>query len=155
MYTHEIISQANGIATVSFFNGETETYTEQVIVSEAQFATEDTPFIPPVYEIIEHIRPKTITATFPDDESLEAAIQARLDALNTPPQPDPVVEPPTAEELARDAWLEQWRIYEKANRAMKALEEAGFEPTEEETTRFNTLKTWVGKNRKPEYSQYI
>jgi hypothetical protein len=71
------------------------------------------------------------------------------------PQPDPVIEPPTAEELARNAWLEQWRIYEKANRAMKALAEAGFEPTEDETTQFEALKQWVGTNRKPEYSQYI
>jgi hypothetical protein len=67
--------------------------------------------------------------------------------------PEPVV--PTAEELARDAWLEQWWIYERANRAMKALAEAGFEPTEEETTRFNALKNWVGANRRPEYSQYL
>lgn len=82
--------------------------------------------------------------------------------------PDPVIEPepidetipdpiplPTAEEITRNAWLEQWHIYERANRAMKALAEAGFEPTAEEQTRFNALKNWVGQNRKPEYSQYI
>jgi len=61
----------------------------------------------------------------------------------------------TAEELEREAWLEQWRVYQKANEAMKALAEAGMEPTEEETTRFNTLKKWVADNRKPEYSQYL
>jgi hypothetical protein len=71
------------------------------------------------------------------------------------PEPVPEPEPPSEEELARIAWLEQWRVYEKANRAMKALAEAGFEPTQEEQTQFDALKLWVGTNRKPEYSQYI
>jgi hypothetical protein len=61
----------------------------------------------------------------------------------------------TAEEVAREAWLEQWHIYEKANTGMKSLAEAGIEATAEEVTRFNALKTWVAENRKPEYSQYL
>lgn len=152
MYTHTITSQANGIATVSFTNGETEIYTEQITVSDAQFATEETPFIPPVYEVVEHTRPHVITVTFKDDETLTASINAELDKLNgvVPTTPEP-----TPEELARNAWLEQWHIYVKANNAMKALAEAGFEPTAEETARFTALKNWVGTNRKPEYSQYI
>lgn len=152
MYTHEITSRSNGIATVTFSNGETETYTEQVIVSEAQFATEDTPFIPPVYEIIEHTRPKVITVTFKDDADLTDKITTKLNELNGIV---PIAPEPTAEEIARNLWIDQWRVYVKANTAMKALAEAGFTPTEEETTRFTALKNWVGANRKPEYSQYI
>lgn len=74
--------------------------------------------------------------------------------LEPEPEPEPTPES-TVEEVARNAWLEQWYVYKKANNAMKELAEAGFEPTTEETTRFEALKNWVGTNRKPEYSQYI
>ncbi len=110
--------------------------------------------------------------------SVEVNVDGKIETIEVPPvdpewevvdvpdpEPEPAPEPEplpvpvapelTPEEIERSAWLEQWRVYERANRAMKALAEAGFEPTEEETARFNTLKNWVGTNRKPEYSQYI
>ncbi len=159
MYTHTINKIEGNTAYVTLHKdtGETETYTEQVTVSDAVFATEDTPFIPPVFDLIEHTRPVVINTdiviSFDDESELLSKIQEEIDAIENPQPISPIQ--PTPEELARNAWLEQWHIYEKANRAMKALSEAGFEPTEEETTRFNALKNWVGQNRKPEYSQFI
>lgn len=91
------------------------------------------------YEVFEAPDPEPVVEVVVEPEPVE-------------PAPDPE---PTVEELERIAWLEQWHVYVKANQAMKALAEAGFEPTTEETTRFNTLKNWVGANRKPEYSQFI
>ena len=67
---------------------------------------------------------------------------------------EPVIEL-TADEKARDTWLEQWRVYSNANRAMKELADAGIEATTEEVARFEALKKWVADNRKPEYSQFI
>lgn len=157
MYTHTInkIEGNRAFVTLHKGAGETETYTEQVVLEEAQFATESTPFIPPVFGTVEHTRPKIVhtdvVIDFANQSELPTKIQERIDAIENPLAP---VEP-TPEELARTAWLEQWRTYERANRAMKALAEAGFEPTEEEQTRFDALKNWVGNNRKPEYSQYI
>jgi hypothetical protein len=94
-------------------------------------------------------------------------VKARIESLNTAKELElednlekelsftELVVELTAEEEARDTWLAQWRVYEKANGAMKSLTQAGIEATAEETTRFNVLKTWVGDNRKPEYSQFI
>ena len=70
-------------------------------------------------------------------------------------EPEKETPEPTPEEVARDAWLEQWQTYEKANSAMKALADASIEATPEEVTRFTALKTWVADNRKPEYSQFM
>ena len=70
----------------------------------------------------------------------------------------PVEEAPaekTPEELEQDAWLEQWNLFVKAEKAMAALERNGITPTQEETDRFEALKKWVADNRKPEYSALI
>lgn len=152
MYTYEITSQANGKVTVSFSNGDTETYTEQVIISEAQFATEETPFIPPVYEIIEHTRPKVIVATFPDDASLTDNINDRLNQLNG------VVVEPTPEELeaqakfqAKQEWLIKRQALDKMVDEMKQGREIGLEPTPADLEFMRELGQWVSDNRKSEY----
>lgn len=79
--------------------------------------------------------------------------------LAVEPEPEPVEPVPmpieSQEDIDRKLWLSQWQIYKKAKNAMQELTDAGFTPTAEEATRFETLKTWVGTNRKPEYSQYI
>lgn len=152
MYTYEITSQTNGIATVEFSNGETETYTEQVTISDAQFATEETPFIPPVIQVIEHTRPKVIVATFPDDADLNQKITAKLNELNGVVEPLPE---PTPEELERNAWLEQFQLLERSLRAKEKLEAVGLSFSTEEQARFDALVTWVADNRKIEYVQYM
>lgn len=96
-------------------------------------------------------------------EVIKKRVKDYLDSeLNFTPEPvidlvvEEVPEPEkTPEELARDAWLEQWRTYEKADKGMKALRDAGIEPTQEELTRFEALKAWVADNRKPEYVAYL
>ncbi len=69
--------------------------------------------------------------------------------------PDQTKPAPTAEEIERDTWLSSWTDYSGAVRGMKALADAGIEPTAEETNRFNALKNWVATNRRPEYSRYL
>ncbi len=152
MYTYEIKSRLNGIATVEFSNGETEVYTEQVTVSDAVFATEETPFIPPVYEIVEHTRPKVITETFTDNLGLDDAIQYRLNKLNGIVE---VVPEPTPEEVERDTWLSQFQLLQKSKRAKKELEEVGLSFNAEEQTAFDELVAWVATNRKTEYVNYL
>lgn len=112
---------------------------------------------------------ETFTTKIESEAVLEATIKALEKRLNdrdefqskdfsnyVPPVPEaPKVIEPTAEEKAREMWLAQWQVYSKANTAMKALSEAGIEATEDEMTRFNALKKWVGDNRKPEYSQFM
>lgn len=155
MYTYEITSQTNGVAIVSFSNGDTETYTEQVTVSDAIFATEDTPFIPPVFEIIEHTRPKVIVVTFPDDAELTNQISARLDTLNgiVAPIPDP-----TPEEVARleaQAARVEWNQKKSALAQMIDDMEKGrllnMEPTVEQMAIMTGLAQWVNANLKQEY----
>lgn len=90
---------------------------------------------------------------------VEADFKAVSEGTWTPPVKEEVVPEPepvkTAEEIEREAWLEQWGRYTKAKKAMDALADAGATPTTEETTRFEALKTWVLTNRKPEYSEYL
>lgn len=152
MYTHEITSRSNGNVTVSFSNGEMETYTEQVIVSEAQFATEDTPFIPPVFAVVEHERPHVITAIYKDDANLEANITTRLNRLNGVTEE---ITPPTPEEIERNIWLDQFALLEKSLKAKSKLEAVGLSFSEEEQARFNALVQWVADNRKIEYVEYM
>jgi hypothetical protein len=160
-----INEEGNAYASVAFSRdtGEVEQYRDLITLEDG---TQE------YTEILERPRIETIYKNifFTSQENLNSQVnaeKARLDALlvalsGVPlgdfaptPEPIPEPEPPSEEELARNAWLEQWRVYEKANRAMKALAEAGFEPTQEEQTQFDALKLWVGTNRKPEYSQYI
>lgn len=72
----------------------------------------------------------------------------------TPPF-KPVEPEKTADELAADAWLEQWNAFTAAEKAMDALKRNGITPTTDEQTAFETLKKWVADNRKPEYSRLI
>lgn len=70
----------------------------------------------------------------------------------------PVEEAPaekTANELAQEAWLEQWKKYRSAKKGMQELKDAGVTPTTEEQTAFDELKAWVADNRKPEYTHLI
>jgi hypothetical protein len=74
----------------------------------------------------------------------------------------PVVEEPvveevikTKEELAQEAWLEQWKVYQGAKKGMEELTAAGAEPTAEELASFTALKTWLLENRKAEYTHLI
>lgn len=156
MYTHTIKSRSNGIATVEFSNGETETYTEQVIASEAQFATETTPFIPPVYETVEHTRPKVITATFADNDSLNDAIQTKLDQFNGVGAP--VIPEPTAEELAQKAfmqakmeWLQKKSILATMIDDMDRAAKIGKEPSAEQMAIMTGLAEWIDANMRQEY----
>jgi len=85
------------------------------------------------------------------NERDEAIAAAKAGTLMDEPAP----EAKTAEELAREAWLDAWERFKKAKAAMAELEAEGITPTEEETTRFSELRDWVIDNRKPEYSQYL
>ena len=99
---------------------------------------------------------------------IDRRIKQQLDALKardenialvqTGEWKEPVEEPtpePTAEEQAQAAWLEQWNRYKGALAGMKALAEAGVEPTAEEKGDFEALKRWVADNRKKEYTHLI
>lgn len=163
MYTSEIKSRTNGIATVVFSNGDTETYTEQVIVSEAQFATEETPFIPPVYEIIEHERPKLLSFSFKDDVTLDVRIQDKLDELNN------VVKEPTPEELAAQEatriafqeqaefetakadWLQKKQALTTMIDDMERGSKLGITPDETQVAIMQELATWVNTNMDRRY----
>jgi len=155
MYTHEITSRINGIATVAFSNGETETYTEQVIVSEAQFATETTPFIPPVYEIVEHTRPKVTTLTFTDDATLNTKITAKLDQLNgvLPPADEPTPEELAALEASRARM--EWHTKKAALATMiddmDRAAKIGKTPSETQLAIMRELADWIDANMKREY----
>lgn len=98
---------------------------------------------------------------------LDSKIQKYLDLLETrdadiskvelgtwTPKVEEVPEK-TAEELAQEAWLEQWKKYQGAKKGMEELAAAGVTPTDEETAAFEALKTWVADNRKPEYTHLI
>lgn len=155
MYTHEITSRSNGTATVSFLNGEMETYTEQVTISNAVFATEDTPFIPPVFQVVEHERPKVITATFKDDAILEDNITKKLNELNGVVEPTPE---PTEEELeAQQAMQAKMEWHQKRSALatmiddMKRAEALGIEATPEQKATMLGLAQWINANMKQEY----
>ncbi len=163
MYTHTINKIVGNRAFVTLHKqtDETEIYTEQVTVSDAVFATEETPFIPPVFGIVEHTRPKVIhtdvVVTFTNQSEIPAKVQEQIDLIENPPQPEPTPEPvpPTAEELARDAWLAQFQLLERSLRAKEKLEAVGLSFDEEEQARFDALVDWVAKNRKIEYVEYM
>ena len=96
---------------------------------------------------------KSRLQTFEASEALKAQL-TEGDEIDLS-EPEPETPELTAEEAERNTWLEQWRVYSNANRAMKELADAGIEATTEEVTRFETLKKWVADNRKPEYSQFM
>lgn len=178
-------NNGNPYASVSFTRdtGEIEVYRELKLVTPEVAEVRDpetdeviTPYAEAVYDYEEKTRPKLEVVHenigFTTEEELNAAIVKKRDELiakqnaasaipvgeYTPTEvvEEPEVEPQqTPEEVARDAWLEQWRLYCQAKKGMDALQEAGIDPTEEETTRFNALKQWVADNRKPEYSMYL
>jgi len=72
----------------------------------------------------------------------------------TPPEPEPEPEK-TADELAQEAWLEQWNKFAQAEKGMAALARNGITPSAEEQAAFDALKQWVADNRKPEYTHLI
>jgi len=72
----------------------------------------------------------------------------------TEPTPEPEPEK-TADELAQEEWLAEWKKYKGAKAGMKELADAGVTPSTEEQAAFNALKTWVADNRKPEYTHLI
>lgn len=171
MYTIKIenVEKSNGnpYATVSFTRdtGEIEVYKELVTVSPE---TEDAEA---VYDYVETSRPKLEVVYeniyFTTQDELDTSITNKRNELIAKHEAASVVTPgeytptettvvePTAEEVARNTWLEKWRDYLQAKKGMDALKDAGITPTEEETTLFEGLKKWVADNRKPEYSQFI
>lgn len=138
MYTEQILGDQKDmqrrrrIVNVKFTNGETE------FDQEFQFSINE------------------------DNNNVKKVIKQYLDELNTEIQPiedlvvpEPEVEVPDPETVARKIWLEKWHEYLKAKKGMEELADAGITPTTEETSRFEALKQWVADNRKIEYTQYL
>jgi len=98
---------------------------------------------------------------------LDSRIKRQLDALNTRDEDylkvetgtwtAPVEEEvtKTADELAQEEWLAEWKKYKAAKAGMQELADAGVTPSEVEQAAFDELKTWVAENRKPEYTHLI
>lgn len=137
------------IKSTDFFNGEIRVEVEFLQDSEGA-----QPFV-------ETFRPRS-------KEQLDALIRNRVNELEkmeafvesiTTGQyvPEPLPEPsvPTQEQLDKDLWLSKWRDYQGAKRAIKELTDAGFTPTSEEQTEFDTLKNWLATHRKKEYSKFL
>lgn len=100
-------------------------------------------------EELDHKIKKQLDALIARDENL---VKVSTGAWTAPTEPEVVK---TDEEIARDLWLEKWREFVSAEKAMKALERNGITPTAEETQAFNDLRNWVAANRKTEYASLI
>lgn len=166
MYTHTINKIVGNRAFVTLHKAtdETETYTEQVTVSDAVFATEESPFIPPVFELVEHTRPKVIhtdvVVTFTNQSEIPAKVQEQIDLIENPPQPVPTPEPipPTEEELAQQAFYlakQEWLTKKQALATMiddmDRGSKLGIVPDETQVAIMTELAGWVNANMKKEY----
>ena len=182
MYTITIekVENTNGqpVATVLFTRdtGEVETYTEQVIVSEAVFATETTPFIPPVYELVEHTRPfievirdviyfteqsqldERIASKKRELEARVLAVAAIVTGEYVVPTPtiapieEPVVDIVEQEKLAaRMEWQKKKEVLKSMISDMRDMESIGAVVSPEKIALMQGIAAWCDANVKEEY----
>lgn len=139
----------SSIKSTDFFNGEIRIEVEFLQDSEGAQPFVET-FRPTSKEQFDALVRNRVVEL----ERMESFVESLPVGDYTPePLPEPVQ--PTQDELEKDFWMSKWREYKGAQRGIEELEKAGFEPTSEELSKFELLKTWLAENRKPEYSQLI
>lgn len=172
-------------ASVSFTRdtGEMEEYKDLVLVSEADAGETDEATgevireaKDAVYDYEVKTRPKLeivyVNFNFNSKEDLDAQILQKKAELSNLLQATQAVttgeyEPgvaevvlpeiiqPSADEIARNHWLEQFKLLEQSLKAQEKLQRVGLDFSEAEQARFNALVAWVATNRKIEYVMYM
>ncbi len=163
MYTHTInkIENKKAFVTLHKDTGETEIYTEQVPVSEAVFATEETPFIPPVFELVEHTRPKItntdIIVTFEEESEIAQKIQDCISEIENPtveqvPEQTPEQIAQTEAILKKFEFLQKLAEWDAQRVAGLFVTSRGGTISQEDGQEFYALEQWLFANWKKEYA---